>query len=78
MNTDVTIWWRRTIEVALLVAALAVVGVIWRDNPSAGAVVPVLLSLLGLALGVGQSPVSTSSTTIKTIRPPPMPPEDKS
>ncbi len=72
MNTDVIVWWRRTIEVAMLLGALVVIGIFWRDAPPA--VVPVLLGLIGAALGTGQSPVSTVSTTFKTVRPPPMPP----
>ncbi len=71
MNTDLTIYWRRAIEVALLVAALVVLGVYWHDSPATATAVPVLIGLLGLALGTGQSPVSTVSTTFKTVAPPP-------
>ena len=69
MNPDKLIYWRRSIEVVSLVAALCVVGIFWQTAPPT--VVPAILALLGIALGVGQSPIGNPTSAVKTIRPPP-------
>lgn len=78
MNTDKLLYWRRTIEVIALLAALVLTGLLWRNAPPA--VVPAILALLGVALGVGQSPIGNPTTVVKTMRPPnqtiPCPPPD--
>ncbi len=69
MNTDKLLYWRRTIEVTALLAALVLTGLAWKNAPPA--VVPAILALLGVALGVGQSPIGGNpSTTIKSMSPP--------
>ena len=69
MNPDKLIYWRRTIEVLALVGALLVVGIFWQTAPPT--VVPAILELLGIALGVGQSPIGNPSSVVKSMRPPP-------
>ncbi len=72
MPTTTILYWRRTIEVAMLLGALVVIGIFWHNAPPA--VVPVLLGLIGTALATGQSPMGNPTTTIRTMHPPPMPP----
>ncbi len=70
MNTTI-LYWRRTIEVLALLSTLVLVGLLWKSAPPS--VVPAILALLGVALGVGQSPMGNPTSTIRTVMPPPPP-----
>lgn len=71
MNTDKLLYWRRTVEVVAMLAALVLVGLFWKNAPPS--VVPAILALLGLALGVGQSPMGNATMAVKST--PPSPPD---
>ncbi len=67
---DKLLYWRRSIEVVAIVAALVLIVVFGKNVPAI--VVPTLVGLLGGALAVGQTPMGNPVTVFKTKYPPPM------
>lgn len=69
---DKLLYWRRTIEVTFLAAALIVMAIRWKEMPKD--LIATLIGLIGLSLATGQSPLGNVATVVKRTVPPPPPP----